>query len=125
MDVLTEVCKLLRLASAKRDPHEEFCALPHHCQLLQEADLQQRPNVPTIKEFLAHIMKQVSSGRIQWQGSKGEDPGTTAVEANPVTVCAQWSFGSLKQSDFPQIQASLIIFPTCVYIYNIIVAVIK
>ena len=110
---LEELCKLAGMSTCNRDINTicaEFLSHGQCCHLLQHVNLTDRPEVPTLGDFMCSVREVISATQFQWQGDQQD--GTTPSSFWTFAVSAQWSFGSVRNSDLqhPQVNFMFSIF---------------
>ena len=113
---LEELCKLAGMSACSRDINTicaEFLSHQQCCQLLQHVDLTDRPEIPTLGDFMQSVREVISAAQFQWLGDQQDS--TTQSSFWTFAVSAQWSFGSVRSSDLqhPQVNLQMVFMDLC------------
>ena len=108
---LEELCKLAGMSTLNRDINTICAEFLNHgqcCRLLQHVNLTDRPEVPTLGDFMHSVREVISATQFQWQGDQQD--GTIPSSFWTFAVSAQWSFGSVRNSNLqhPQVNQQIV-----------------
>ena len=113
--ILSEISEMLNLTKIHQSSiQSHFLRVPHLCPSLDAVDMDQHPTVPTLSSVLSSVKEMSSSPEFRWesygQGSSSSSSGVAAAPLLNVAVSAVWSFGVVKNSDFPTPQVLVLVY---------------